>query len=124
DKSVTLDMGLTYTPDPEHTDEYRCFIVDPALGADRFLTAFQVKPGDQRVVHHVILFSLDTAAAEQQATAQDTADSLGGYPCFGGPGAAPSRFIAGWAPGSGPTRYAEGTGVRLFSGRKLVMQVH
>lgn len=37
---------------------------------------------------------------------------------------ASARFVAGWAPGGGPTYYAEGTGVRLSAGRKMVMQVH
>lgn len=124
DKSLTLDMGVTYTPDPSLTDDYRCFIVDPGLASDKFLTGYQVIPGDQRVVHHLILFALDSASAEQQAEAADAADPADGYPCFGGPGALPSRFVAGWAPGGDATHFAPGTGIRLSAGRKMVMQIH
>jgi hypothetical protein len=123
-KSITLDSRATYTPDAKKSDEYRCFIVDPALTADRFLTGYQVNPGDSRVVHHLILFSLDTANAEQQAAALDAADPKDGYLCFGGSGVPESRFISGWAPGAGATYFQEGTGIRLSAGRKLVMQIH
>jgi len=124
DKSVTLDMGLSYLPDQTLDDDYRCFIVDPEIDADRFLTGFEVKPGDKRVVHHLILFSLDTDAAEEQATKLDQADGEEGYRCFGGPGVTDARFMAGWAPGGGATHYAKDTGIRLFAHRKLVMQLH
>jgi mono/diheme cytochrome c family protein len=123
-KTTTLDMGVTYLPDQTRDDDYRCFIVDPALDHDRFLTAFEVKPGDQRVVHHLILFTLDSDAAEKQAADLDQADGKDGYQCFGGPGVIDSRFVVGWAPGGGPTYYAEDTGIRLYGKRKLVMQVH
>ncbi|MFO0761819.1 MAG: hypothetical protein U0359_35590 [Byssovorax sp.] len=124
DKSVTLDMGVSYLPDASLSDEYRCFIVDPGLDHDRFLTGYEVKPGDARVVHHLILFSLDSDEAEKQAADLDTADKKDGYQCFGGPGVLDSRFLVGWAPGGGPTHYAKDTGIRLNAGRKLVMQVH
>lgn len=123
-KSLTLDMGTTYTPDASATDEYRCFIVDPGLTADRFLTGYQVHPGDQRVVHHMILFGLDTAAAESEAAALDAADPKDGYLCFGGPGVSSSRFLLGWAPGGGATYYPADTGVRALAGHKMVMQIH
>lgn len=123
-KSTTLDMGVTYTPDSNVDDEYRCFVVNPGLTQDRFLTGYQVHPGEQRVVHHLILFAVDTAAGEQQAEALDAADPKDGYLCYGGAGVPSARFVAGWAPGSGATYFPEGTGIRLAANRKLVMQVH
>ncbi|HVK69769.1 MAG TPA: hypothetical protein VM694_35165 [Polyangium sp.] len=124
DANLTIDMGVSYTPDGSTVDDYRCFIVDPGITADTFLTAYEVLPGDPRVVHHVIAFALDTAAAEAEAESLDAAEAGPGYTCFGGPGVGASRFVVGWAPGGGPTRFPAGTGLRLEGGRKMVVQVH
>jgi hypothetical protein len=121
---ATLDIGVDYVPNASRMDDYRCFLVDPGLTADRFLVAYQVKPGEPRVVHHVILYSLDTTAAEEAALALDQGEEGPGYTCFGGSRVVESRFLAGWAPGTPATRYPEGTGLRLQAGRKLVVQVH
>ena len=39
------------------TDDYRCFLLDPQLTKDVYLTGTFVKPGNADVVHHVILFT-------------------------------------------------------------------
>ncbi|WP_170319733.1 hypothetical protein [Polyangium spumosum] len=124
DTNLTIDTGVTYTPDGSKIDDYRCFVVDPGIPTDKFLTAYEVLPGDPRVVHHVIAFALDTAEAEAQAEALDAAEPGPGYTCYGGSGVSASRFVVGWAPGGGPTRYPAGTGLRLPGGRKMVVQVH
>ena len=121
--SATLDIGATYTPDASLDDDYRCFIVDPGVAEDSYLTAYEVKPGEPRVVHHVVVYSFNDAAAEAQAEALDQAEAGPGYTCFGGAGASAS-FIVGWAPGVPVTRYPEGTGLVLNGGRKLAVQVH
>jgi hypothetical protein len=123
-KSLTIDMGVSYTPNASVTDDYRCFIVDPGLTKDQFLTAYQVKPGEPRVVHHLILFAIFSDAAEQEATALDAADPAPGYTCYGGSGVSSSRFVAGWAPGADATYHPAGTGIRLQANRRLVMQIH
>jgi len=120
----TIDMGVSYTPDASKVDDYRCFVVDPGLTADAFLTAYEVMPGEKRVVHHVIAFALDNASADAEADANDAAEAGPGYTCYGGPGVAASRFVAGWAPGGGPTRFPAGTGLKLEAGRKMVLQIH
>ena len=54
DISVTLDPGVAYeNAADDDDDDYRCFVVDPGLTTDRFLTAYQVHPGVERLVHHV-----------------------------------------------------------------------
>ena len=39
-------------------DEYRCFLVDPGLERDAFLTGYDVTPGNQELVHHVAVLAL------------------------------------------------------------------
>jgi hypothetical protein len=122
--SATLDIGVDYTPDGSITDDYRCFVVDPGNASDMYLTAYEVKPGNPAVVHHVILYSLADAAAQAEAEALDAESAEPGYTCFGGSGVGDSTFIAGWAPGTPVTRYPEGTGVELAANRKAVLQIH
>jgi hypothetical protein len=121
---TTLDAGTDYTPDPALTDDYRCFLVDPEITADQFITAYQVKPGNPTAVHHVIVFSLPTAQAEAAAIEKDTdADGLG-WPCIGGTGVAGTDMVGGWAPGSGANFMPAGTGIKIPGGRKMVLQLH
>ncbi|AKT40931.1 hypothetical protein [Chondromyces crocatus] len=120
---VTFDMGVEYTPDASLTDDYRCFIIDPQLANDAYMIASEVIPGDQRVVHHAILYALDDESAEQAAADKDNQDNRPGYPCFGGAGVN-ARWLVGWAPGGRATTYPEGTGIKLEAGRKAVLQVH
>lgn len=107
-------------------DDYRCFVLDPGTATEKFLTAYEVRPGNPAMVHHMIAFSLNTAAVEQTALAKDAADAAPGYPCFGGSQLdfRDAPMIGGWAPGIPVTRFPAGTGIRLAAGRKMVLQVH
>jgi hypothetical protein len=119
-----LSSGPTpYVPVPPtgKSDDYHCFILDPQLAQDRFLIGYEIRPGVRQAVHHVLLFSSDTAAArtrdEQQAGV--------GWTCFGGPDTGASApTVGGWAPGTPVTRFPEGTGIRLPAGKVLLMQIH
>ena len=61
EKRMTLSMPAAYTPSAPNgtgTDDYRCFLLDPHLAKDAFLTGTFVQPGNAEVVHHVILFAV------------------------------------------------------------------
>ncbi|MGH2400403.1 MAG: hypothetical protein ACRDF6_11200, partial [bacterium] len=118
----TLDTGVDYTPDATLTDDYRCFVVDPGLATDQFLTGFQVRPGNTTVVHHVIAFALGNAASEADAEDRDGRAAGPGFPCP--QGVERGSFLVGWVPPGGFQRLPETTGLRIHSGRKLVVQVH
>jgi hypothetical protein len=121
---LTLTMAEPYGPDPSRPDDYRCFVIDPESDRDRFVTGYEVRPGEPRTVHHVLLFSLASEESDLEAMALDDADPKPGYECFGGPGAGDFRFLAGWAPGTGATIFPANTGLLLPAGRKTVLQVH
>jgi hypothetical protein len=124
--ATTVDPRGEYTPRESLSDDYRCFIVDPEISEDLFLSAYEVVPGSARTVHHVILFTIDTEGAEALADALDAAEEGPGYTCFGGSllGLQDSRAIAAWAPGTSVTRFPEESGIRIRGGRRMVMQVH
>lgn len=116
-------------------DEYRCFAVDPQLDADAFLTAYNVRPGNEAIVHHVLAFTVDPDAEAEdetqtnaEAMAQSDAESpdRAGWPCFEGAGERvdESSLPIAWAPGQGIVRYPEGTGLQVGADEVLVLQVH
>lgn len=129
---TTVAMPGSYTPSAPYgtgTDDYRCFLLDPGLERDTWLTGTQVLPGNPEVVHHVILFQVppeQVAAAE----AKDAAEEDEGWTCFGGTGldrfqdVDRSSWIGAWAPGGKESLTKPGFGVRLAKGSRIVMQVH
>jgi hypothetical protein len=130
--SATLSMDVPYTPQgstAEPKDDYRCFVLNPGITENTHLTAYQVEPGNDALVHHIILFALNTPEAEAAAEALDAAEDGPGYTCFGDSGldltnAQHAPLIAGWAPGVKVTRFPVDTGVPLNADRKMIMQVH
>lgn len=121
---LTLDPGTNYAPNRAATDDYHCFVFDPKLTADTFLLASDVKPGNERIVHHVLAF--EVAAADVPAIQAKNVGGAG-YTCFGGPGTAKNSrpvTLLGWVPGSPGMRMPEGTAMRLHAGSLIVMQVH
>jgi hypothetical protein len=124
--TAAAQMSAEYTPSTEKTDDFRCFVIDPEVAEDGYVTGYRVDPGEPRVVHHVLLFTIDTEEARAQANELDAKDEAPGYACFGGsllPLTA-TRLIAGFAPGTGATLYPEGTGIPIDAGTKLVLQIH
>lgn len=121
-----------YTPAPPTgtgTDDYRCFLLDPALTEDQLVSGVDIVPQDPAIVHHVIVFQVgprDVARAEQV-----DADSPGeGWTCFGGSGVRgqgnldKSDWIGAWAPGGGERVMAEDLGIPLVAGTRVIAQVH
>ena len=138
ESTLRLTLPQPYTPRSTggSTDDYRCFMLDPRLAGDSFVTAAHIEPGQPALVHHVILFRVppDSVASAQ---ALDRDSSGPGWSCFGGTGisdpggaAGASRgldnapWIAAWAPGWGGDHLPDGVGVPLEAGSRIVMQVH
>jgi hypothetical protein len=95
-----------------------CFVVDPEVGALNFIDATQINPGNDKVVHHVLVYSSDSP--ELDALAGDD----GMYECFGGIGVPNLSLVSAWAPGVQPAVFPEEAPGIIQSGEKLVMQVH
>ncbi len=116
---ATLAMPEPYTPSATLTDDYRCFILDPAITGTKQVTGYDIAPGQRAEVHHVILYVVDRAAAK----AQDALDATPGWQCFGGAGVSSSGALGAWAPGSGAVIYPTG-GITLKASQVLAMQIH
>lgn len=119
---LTLPMAEPYTPDPSLADDYRCFVLDWPPASTTYVNAVRVQPGVGQMVHHVIAYIADPSMVPT-ALANDANDPGPGYTCFGGPGGN-MRWLSAWVPGSTGGEFAAGTGIRVASGSKIVMQVH
>lgn len=117
---ATLAMPEAYTPSTARTDDYRCFLVDPELSGNRFVTGFDVQPGVPAEVHHVIIYIVDRAAARTK----DASEAGAGWTCFGDSGLQSPGPIGAWAPGTGAVTYPAGTGIQLTANQALAMQIH
>ena len=133
ERRMTLRMPAAYAPSAPTgvgTDDYRCFLLDPHLTKDVFLTGTNVLPGNPDVVHHVILFRVAPGQVAE-AQAKDAATPGEGWTCFGGTGLKgdfsnvdDANWLGAWAPGVGESTHRNGYGVDLPAGSRIVMQVH
>jgi hypothetical protein len=132
ERRQTLTMPASYTPSAPNgvgTDDYRCFLLDPGLKRDAYLTGTFVQPGNAEVVHHVILFRVPPEQVDEAQALDDTTEDEG-WTCFGNsglggdPGLDNAPWLGAWAPGGEETVQKRGFGVRLDAGSQIVMQVH
>ncbi|MBS1718459.1 MAG: ascorbate-dependent monooxygenase [Armatimonadetes bacterium] len=120
DMIVTADKE--YHLSAEGDDVYRNFILKPKFDKATWVDGVDVRPGNPKIVHHVILY-LDNKGAARKLE-QATKDGQLGYTSFGGPGFVPTGGLGGWAPGLAPQRSRPGTGILVQPGSEIVMQVH
>jgi hypothetical protein len=132
ERIATVAMSTPYLPSAPYgtgTDDYRCFLLDPHLAEDAFITGLNILPGTKDVVHHVILFRAppDALAA---ARARDAADPGEGWTCFGGTGLerrdalSDAPWLGAWAPGGKEQVLAKDVGIPMKAGSQVIMQVH
>jgi peroxiredoxin len=83
--------------------EYRYFTTKGNFKEDVWLQAAQARPGNNRVVHHIIVGYVETRVP---------------------PGAQKLIWIAAYTPGSDPVVFPEGLGRRIPAGADLAWEVH
>ncbi len=132
ERRVNVTMPADYTPSAptgEGTDDYRCFLLDPGVARDQFITGFNVLPGNPEVVHHVIMFRVPPDLVEE-AEQKDASTPEQGWTCFGNSGLGggaeidDAPWLGAWAPGGSEQVFANGFGEKLEAGSRVVMQVH
>jgi peroxiredoxin len=141
----TPDLILTpeseFTLGPDGGDVFRCFALPTKTLEDHYVTAVEIRPSNNRVVHHVLLFTdtkgrgrdleartlknLAAAAPEEEShPRRSSLDKGPGYSVTMGVGFQPDSGLRGWAPGSVPKYLPEGSGMFLPKGADVIMQVH
>ncbi len=118
---LVLTTGFSYDLDTNGEDEYRCFVMPTSFDSDRTVQTVEVRPGNRKVVHHVLMYADLSGKARQL----DSADPAPGYRCrIGGLGFFPAGGLGGWAPGVFPQPLPDGVGRWLPKGADVVTQVH
>jgi peroxiredoxin len=86
--------------------DYQRFVVDPGFKEDVWVQAAECRPGNRKVVHHILVYILAPGR-------RDPYDPDG-----------TAATLVGWAPGDMPARYAPDTARRIPAGSKLLFEVH
>jgi hypothetical protein len=81
--------------------EYRYVYIDSPFDHDVWIRAVDIRPGNTRVLHHVIA----TSVLEENGKERE-------------------RALAGYAPGMGPDEFPEATAILLRKGSKIKFQLH
>lgn len=86
--------------------DYQRFLVDPGFTEDVWVQAAECRPGNRKVVHHILVYILAPGRREPY-DADGTAATL-----------------VGWAPGDMPARYAPDMARKIPAGSRLLFEVH
>jgi peroxiredoxin len=128
---------LILTPDddvvvgPSGRDLFRCLVLPTNLPEDKIVVAFEVRPGNPRVLHHTLNFIDRTGTArelekkeKERGRKPGEPDTGPGYTVSMGIGFLPQGNLGGWAPGQIGRTLPEGTGYFLPKGADVVIQAH
>jgi hypothetical protein len=117
---MILDAGADFEVSQE-PDLYWHFVVENKWDEDKWVTALEIRPGNPRIVHHVLGYIDETGTARRL----DKEDDDLGYRGGGGfPGFVPTGEMGGWAPGQSAQALPPGVARKLKKGATLVLQVH
>lgn len=120
---LILSPTKPFKLDAEGADVYRNFVIKNDAKETRWVKAMDVRPGNKKVVHHVIAF-LDRGQSAHELEKRQNDGQEGYITAGGGTGFIPSGALGGWAPGVRARRTPDGTAFRLDPGTTIVMQVH
>jgi hypothetical protein len=102
-------------------DQFICYVLDPQTPNGAWLTGLQVRPGNDLVVHHVVVTEimpgpeLDALVAERGV----------GLPWDCNQTGTPGAFVVNiWTPGNEPMQTSNDLAVPLVANSKLVMNIH
>ncbi|MBS1721733.1 MAG: hypothetical protein JSS66_01870 [Armatimonadetes bacterium] len=118
---MTLQIPKPFKVSADGNDEYWHFILKPDIKEPVFVQAIDVRPGNKKIVHHVILWLDQRGAADKVLAKQNRSDA---YLTFGSPGFLPDNSLGGWAPGLRPVRSPDDAGILLKPGTNVVLEVH
>jgi uncharacterized protein (TIGR03437 family) len=117
---LILSYDSDYAPPLGKGDIYRAFPIPTNLRGDRYVSAIDVRPGNRKLVHHVIAY-IDPEGVSAQLDANDPGP---GYTAFGGPGFSNFGTLGGWAPGARPFFNPDGVATKLQQNARVVLQIH
>jgi len=117
---LVLELAEDFQVPASGPDIYRCFVIPTDLSRDVLISAVECRPGNRRVVHHMITY-LDTHGYGRQ---RDAAEAGPGYTSFSGPGVEITGDLGGWAAGNEAVHLPDGIGRSMPSRADVILQIH
>jgi len=117
---LVLSMKESFIQKGNFEDTYRVFVLPTGLTEDKDISAIEFRPGNKKVVHHVLIATDSTG----EALELDKSTPEYGYEAAGGFGVNSIKPFVGYVPGANPTTYPDGIGFRLSKGSDLLIQMH
>ena len=116
-----LEMPQPFSVPATGTIDYQWIVMPLGLDKDTWIEGVEVRPGDRRVVHHVIAFY-------RMPGSKWLVDAKPGIPTPKGSGDSEAGMsdgaIGGYVPGLPAARLAPGRAIFLPAGSDIVLQVH
>lgn len=112
-----------YIPDGMVNDDYRCLPMNLELDRDLYITASQVHPGANDLVHHVLIYAVSPSHVDD-LEAMDAAHPGPGYSCFGDSDVGIPQPVGAWVPGMPPIVMEDNVAIQVEKGSRFVMQIH
>lgn len=106
---AVFEMPKEVTINPQGVVPYMEFEVPTNFTEDKWLQAIEVRPGNPKVVHHIIIF---VRSPEMVAGEKEEFQRIG------------RGFLVGFAPGTIPTIYQPGYAVKVPKGSTFIFQMH
>lgn len=151
---LVLSMQEEYEVPAEGADEYIYFSIPTNFETDRYVEGVEVRPGNSRVVHHVLVYVQPGGSGTLSRAQVDRYNEIAGIPLFFGEGdairvraeapvhdngcAVPNggsalrgdvtsgrrKLLATFVPGARGDRWTGGRGKTIPAGSDLLLQVH
>ena len=117
---LVLTMPEPYQVPAEGYELWRTFVIPTGLEEDTNLRAIEFRPGNERVVHHFVMY-MDRSGNARRA---DEADPDVGYPGMTAEVELLGEEAYGWVPGMMPHELPPGVATRVAAGTDFVLDTH
>lgn len=118
--SMTPSVPYVTTGD---SDEFICYLLDPGITRLSWMTGLEVVPGNEKVVHHVVVMGYMPGPVLNAAIGDNGIGQP--FECSGGVVTQPDTYLMGvWTPGSQPFETPANLGLPVPAGSLVLVQMH
>jgi tetratricopeptide (TPR) repeat protein/mono/diheme cytochrome c family protein len=118
---LVLTMARPYTVAAAGDDIYRHFVIPIPVPDRRFVKAWELRPGNSRVVHHATM-EIDQTGASRHLDEHDPEPGYEGL--IAHTAMAPDGYFLDWAPGHTPYVAPDGMAFPVEKGGDLILMLH
>ena len=119
---LTIELPEAYTLKPGESDVFRNFVLPIPIDRTRYVRGMEVRPGNNRVVHHATI-GIDRTRVSRRLDEEDPEPGFAGG-MFSESTSSPDNHALGWTPGMTPVMEPPDMAWRLEKGSDLIIQLH